>query len=37
MRPTHIEHYLITVRQGCWFGCSDTTNKNYANLILNEG
>ena len=37
MRPTHIEDYLITVRQGCWFGWSDTTNKIYANLIVHDG
>ena len=37
MRPTHIEHYLITVRSGCWFGWSDPTNKIYANLIVHDG
>ena len=37
MRPTHIEDYLITVRQGCWFGWSDPTNKIYANLIVHDG
>ena len=31
MRPTHIEDYLITVKQGCWFGWSDPTNKIYSN------
>tara|TARA_R100000742_G_C4245000_1_gene64062 strand:- start:17 stop:331 length:315 start_codon:yes stop_codon:yes gene_type:complete len=37
MRPTHIEDYLITVRQGCWFGWSDPENKIYANLIVHDG
>ncbi len=37
MRPTHIEDYLITVRQGCWFGWSDPDNKIYANLIVHDG
>ena len=37
MRPSHIEHYLITVREGCWFGWSDPTNKIYANLIVHDG
>ena len=37
MRPTHIEHYLMTVREGCWFGWSDPTNKIYANLIVHDG
>ena len=37
MRPTHIEDYLVTVRQGCWFGWSDPENKIYANLIVHDG
>jgi hypothetical protein len=37
MRPTHIEHYLITVKQGCWFGWSDPTNKIYSNLVIHDG
>ena len=37
MRPTHIEDYLITVREGCWFGWSDSKNKIYANLIVHDG
>ena len=32
-RPNHIEAYLITVRNGQWFGWSDSKNKVYANLI----
>jgi len=37
MRPTHIEHYLVTVRKGQWFGWSDSKNKVYANLIVHDG
>jgi hypothetical protein len=37
MRPTHIENYLVTVRQGQWFGWSDSKNKIYANLIVHDG
>ena len=37
MRPTHIEEYLITVRNGQWFGWSDPANKVYANLIVHDG
>ena len=37
MRPTHIERYLITVRDGQWFGWSDSKNKVYANLIVHDG
>ena len=37
MRPSHIEDYLITVRQGQWFGWSDSKNKVYANLIVHDG
>ena len=37
MRPSHIEDYLITVRQGQWFGWSNSKNKVYANLIVHDG
>ena len=37
MKPSHIEDYLITVRQGQWFGWSDSKNKIYANLIVHDG
>ena len=37
MRPTHIENYLVTVRNGQWFGWSDSKNKIYANLIVHDG
>ena len=37
MRPTHIEDYLTTVREGQWFGWSDIHNKIYANLIVHDG
>ena len=36
-RPNHIEDYLCTVRTGQWFGWSDSSNKIYANLIVNDG
>ncbi len=37
MRPTHIENYLTTVRDGQWFGWSDSKNKVYANLVVHDG
>jgi len=36
-RADHIEDYLITVRNGQWFGWSDPSNKIYANLIVHDG
>ena len=36
-RADHIEDYLITVRDGQWFGWSDSKNKIYANLIVHDG
>jgi hypothetical protein len=36
-KPDHIEDYLITVRDGQWFSWSDSKNKIYANLIVNDG
>ena len=36
-RADHIEDYLITVREGQWFGWSDGSNKIYANLIIHDG
>ena len=36
-RPQHIEAYLITVKNGGWFGWSDSKNKIYANLIVHDG
>jgi len=36
-RPNHIENYLVTVRTGQWFSWSDSKNKVYANLIVNDG
>jgi hypothetical protein len=36
-RPNHIEAYLITVREGQWFGWTDSKNKIYANLIVHDG
>lgn len=37
MKPTHIEDYLITIRAGQWFSWSDSKDKVYANLIVNDG
>ena len=36
-KADHIEDYLITVREGQWFGWSDPKNKVYANLIVHDG
>ena len=36
-RPNHIEDYIITVRNGAWFGWSDPKNKIYANLVVYDG
>ena len=36
-RADHIEDYLITVRDGQWFGFSDPNNKTYANLVVLDG
>ena len=35
-RPDHIEHVLITLHEGPWFGWSDPDNKVYANLIIHS-
>ena len=36
-RADHIEDYLVTVREGQWFGWTDSKNKIYANLIVHDG
>ena len=36
-RADHITDYLVTVREGQWFGWSDSKNKVYANLIVHDG
>ena len=36
-RANHIEDYLVRVRTGQWFSWSDSKNKVYANLIVNDG
>ena len=36
-KANHIEDYLITVRNGSWFGWTDSKNKIYANLIVHDG
>ena len=35
-RPNQIEHYLIEVRSGAWFGWSNPSDKIYANLIVHD-
>ena len=35
-RANHIEDYLVTVREGQWFGWSDSKNKVYANLVVHD-
>ena len=39
MRPTHIEDWLVTHRQGQWFGWAkgEQPRKVYANLIVHDG
>ena len=37
MRPSHIEDYLVTVRDGQWFGWSNPKDKVYSHLIVNDG
>ena len=37
IRPSHIEDYLVTVRDGQWFGWSNSKDKVYANLVVNDG
>ena len=36
-RPNHIEHYLVNVRKGAWFGWTNSKDKIYANLIVHDG
>ena len=36
-RPDHIMDYLVTVRQGDWYGFSDNNNQVYATLIVHDG
>ena len=36
-RADHIEDYLISLRDGPWFGWTDSKNKIYANLIVYDG
>ena len=35
-RADHIEDYLFTVRDGQWFGWTDSKNKIYANLVVHD-
>ena len=36
-RPDSIENYLSTVKTGTWFSFTDSKNKTYENLIINDG
>ena len=36
-RADHIEDFLVSYRDGQWFGWSDSKNKIYANLIVHDG
>ena len=36
-KANHIEDYLVTVREGQWFGWSDSKNRVYANLVVHDG
>ena len=36
-RPDNIENYLSTVKTGTWFSFTDSKNKTYENLIINDG
>ena len=36
-RADHIEDFLVSYRDGQWFGWSDSKNKIYANLVVNDG
>ena len=36
-RPDHIMDYLVTVREGDWYGFSDNNNQVYATLIVHDG
>ena len=36
-RPDHIMDYLVTVREGGWYGFSDPKNQVYATLIVHDG
>ena len=36
-RPDHIMDYLVTVREGDWYGFSDPKNQVYATLIVHDG
>tara|TARA_R100001086_G_C11716897_1_gene225795 strand:+ start:183 stop:515 length:333 start_codon:yes stop_codon:yes gene_type:complete len=36
-RPDHIMDYLVTVREGGWYGFSDPKNQVYATLVVHDG
>ena len=36
-RPDNIENYLSTLKTGTWFSFTDSKNKTYENLVINDG
>ena len=36
-RPNHLEDYLVTVREGCWYTWSDFQNRTYSALVVTDG
>ena len=36
-RPNHLEDYLITVREGCWYTWSDYKNRTYSTFVVTDG
>ena len=36
-RPNHIEDYIASLKEGCWFDWKDIKNKTYANLVIVDG
>jgi len=36
-RPNHLEDYLVTVREGCWYTWSDYKNRTYSTFVVTDG
>ena len=36
-RPNHLEDYLVTVREGCWYTWSDFQNRTYSSIVVTDG
>jgi len=36
-RPNHLEDYLVTFREGCWYTWSDFQNRTYSALVVTDG